>query len=146
MAITRADFPLPDTADERLAPYFAAAARGQLLVPRCGECAAWCWYPRDRCTTCGGTAFSWSPVSGNGALFSWAVVRRAFLPAFVDKVPFVTGLVALDEDASVRIVTTIVDVDPSELIAEQRMRVVFRPLSFSTVPDRSVVVPMFGPA
>ena len=53
-------------------------------------------------------------MSGRGTLFSWAVVRRAFLPAFDDMVPFVTALVALDEDPSVRIPTYIVDVDPDD--------------------------------
>jgi len=146
VAIKRADFPLPAVDDERLAPYFEAAARGALVIPRCGACDAWCWYPRERCPVCDGTSFSWTPVSGDGALFSWTVVRRAFLPAFADKVPFVTGLVALREDPAVRIVAWIVDVEPGALVAERAMRTVFRPLSFSTVPDRSVVVPMFTPA
>jgi uncharacterized OB-fold protein len=84
-------------------------------------------------------------VSGNGSLFSWTVVRRAFLPAFDDKVPFVSALVALDEDPAVRIVTYIVDAEPDALRADQPVAVTFRPLSFSTVPDRSVTVPMFSP-
>ena len=81
-----------------------------------------------------------------GTLFSWAVVRRAFLPAFEDKVPFVTALVALNEDPSIRIPTYMVDTEPDALRADQPVVVVFRPLSFATVPDRSVVVPMFAPA
>jgi uncharacterized OB-fold protein len=78
-------------------------------------------------------------------LFSWTVVQRPFLPAFADKVPFVSALVALDEDPAVRIVTYLVDADPAELRADTPVEVAFRPLSFSTVPDRAVVVPMFRP-
>ena len=102
MAIQRADFPLPDVDDALTAPFFAAAARHELVIPRCAACAAYVWYPVERCPTCDGTP-AWTPVSGRGTLFSWAVVRRAFLPAFAEQVPFVTALIALDEDPFVRV-------------------------------------------
>jgi uncharacterized OB-fold protein len=82
-------------------------------------------------------------VSGDATLFSWAVLRRAFLPAFDAMVPFVTALVALVEDPAVRLCSYIVDADPETLAADAPLRVTFRPLSFPTVPDRAVVVPMF---
>ena len=143
MAVRRDDFPLPDLDDPLTAPYFAGAARGELVVPRCATCGAIVWYPADVCPHDGG-ALVWEPVSGRGTLFSWAVVRRAFLPAFADKVPFVTALVALAEDPTVRLCTYIVDAEPETLMADVPVRAQFRPLEFSTVPGRSVVVPMFG--
>jgi uncharacterized OB-fold protein len=142
MAITREDFPLPDVDDPVTAPFFAGAARGELLIPRCASCAAFVWYPADACS-CGARSPEWTRVSGRGTLFSWALVHRAFLPAFADKVPFVTALVALEEDAGVRIPTYIVDARPESLVADQAVVVDFRPLSFSTVPGKSVMVPMF---
>jgi uncharacterized protein len=144
VAIKRADFPLPDLDDPLSAPFFAGAAEGEVRIPRCDTCGAYVWYPEATCPADGG-ALSWVPVSGRGTLFSWAVVRRAFLPAFDDKVPFVTALVALDEDPSVRIPTYIVDVDPDTLAPDTPVEVEFRELSFSTVPDASVTVPMFRP-
>jgi hypothetical protein len=45
----------------------------------------------------------------------------------------------------VRIVTCVVDADPRTLRADLPLEVSFRPLSFPTVPDRSVIVPMFEP-
>ena len=145
MAITRAEFPLPDVEDELTAGYFAGAARGELCIPRCDSCGRWCWYPEAACPACGG-ALAWTVTAGRGALFSWVVVERAFLPAFAEMVPFVTAFVALEEDPAVRIVTLLVDVDPAALAADQPMTVVFRPLTFPTVPDHAVVVPMFTPA
>ena len=144
MAIKRADFPLPDLDDELTAPFYAAAARGELVMPRCASCGEIVWYPEAVCPADGGV-LNWEPVSGNGTLFSWAVVRRAFLPAFADMVPFVTALVALVEDPRVRVPTYIVDVAPETLVADAPVHVVFRPLSFATVPDKEVVVPMFTP-
>ena len=145
MAIRRDDFPLPDVDDALTAPYFAGAARGALVIPRCDACGDYVWYPQEACPRDGGP-LAWQPVSGRGSLFTWAVVRRAFLPAFDDRVPFVTALVALDEDPSVRLCAYVVDTAPEALVADAPVVVTFRPLEFSTVPGRSVVVPMFAPA
>lgn len=143
MAIT-AEFPLPDVDDPLTAGYFAGAAEGELRIPRCGTCGRWCWYPEASCPACGG-ALAWVATSGRGTLFTWVVVERAFLPAFAEMVPFVTGLVALEESPAVRIVTLVVDADPVGLRVDTPMAVEFRSLAFPTVPDRSVVVPMFRP-
>jgi uncharacterized protein len=142
MPIRRDNFPLPDVDDPLTAPYFAGAARGELMITRCDACAAYVWYPVEQCPTCSG-ALTWTAVSGAGTLFSWATVRRAFLPAFADRVPFVTALVAISEDPAVRLPTYLVDADPATLRADEPVRVTFRPLTFSTVPDKSVIVPMF---
>ena len=145
MAITRADFPLPDVEDPLTAGYFEGAAAGELRIPHCATCDRWVWYPEAVCPVCGGE-LAWTATSGRGSLFTWVVVERAFLPAFADMVPFVTALVALEEDPAVRIVARLVDADPSTLAADAAMHVVFRPLAFPTVPDRTVVVPMFTAA
>jgi uncharacterized OB-fold protein len=142
VAIRRDDFPLPDVNEPLTAPYFAGAARGELLITYCDACGEYVWFPRPECPHCHG-ALSWRPVSGRGALFSWATVRRPFLPAFADAVPFVTALVALEEDAAVRVVTYLVDAEPETLTADEPVQVTFRPLAFSTVPGKSVMVPMF---
>ena len=146
MALKRADFPLPDLSDERTAEYFAGAARGELVLPRCDSCNRFVWYPEEECPHCGAHSFTWTRVSGRGRVFTWTVVQRAFLPAFEEMVPFVTALVSLDEDPAVRIVSYIVDCDPNALAADLSVEAVFRPLRFPTVPYRSVPVPMFVPA
>jgi uncharacterized OB-fold protein len=61
-------------------------------------------------------------------------------------VPFITALVSLEEDPAVRIVSYVVDCEPEALAADMPVEAVFRPLLFPTVPDRSVLVPMFAPA
>ena len=111
MAIKRDDFPLPDTADTLTEPFYAAAAREELCIPRCTTCREFVWYPEAVCPRDGGV-LEWTQVSGRASLFSWVVVHRAFLPAFEAMVPFVTALVALEEDPAVRIPTYIVDADP----------------------------------
>jgi uncharacterized protein len=143
VAIKRDDFPLPDVDDPLTAPFFAGAAREELLITRCDTCREYVWYPQGACPRDGGP-LTWTAVSGRGTLFSWAVVRRPFLPAFDDRVPFVTALVALAEDPAVRLCTYVVDTASEELVADAAVAVSFRPLAFTTVPGRSVVVPMFA--
>jgi uncharacterized OB-fold protein len=144
VAIKRADFPLPDVEDPLTAEFFAGARRNELMIPRCTGCERWVWYPEETCPTCG-SELAWQATSGRGRLFSWAVVQRPFLPAFTEMVPFVTALVSLEEAPEVRVVTYIVDADPDALVVDLPVEVTFRPLSFTTVPDRAVMVPMFTP-
>jgi uncharacterized OB-fold protein len=111
-----------------------------LAIPRCGGCDAWCWYPAPACRACGG-ALAWIPTRGHGTLFSFAVVRRALYEPFAALVPYATGLVALEEDPSVRVVTRLVDCDPDALRVDQPVRAVFRPLE----PRSPIVGPFFTP-
>lgn len=140
----RAEFPLPDTDWGPTREFWAGAARGELLIPRCDGCGAYVWYPRDRCRGCGGEEFTWTAMSGLGRLFSWAVVRHAFLPQLAGKLPFVPALVALDEDPTVRLVTEIVDRDPDDLRFDMPVRVEYRALTFESV-EGHVIAPLFTP-
>ncbi len=140
----RAGFPLPDVTWEPLRPLWAAAARGELHLPRCSSCARICWYP-ETCPDCGETTFSWEPMSGRGRLFTWVVVRHAFLPQYKGLVPFVSALVTLEEDERVRLATRIVDAAPADLRIGQPVEVCFQPLSFDGV-DGTVPAPFFRPA
>lgn len=140
----RAEFPLPDVEWEPTRPFWAGAARGALVLPRCEGCGRWVWYPDGACRSCGGTTLAWAAVSGRGRLFSWAVVHRAFIPHFAADVPYVTGLVAIDEDPAVRLATRVVDCDPAALRIDLPMHVVFRPLRVEGV-ERSLPAPFFAP-
>jgi len=141
----RPDFPLPDVSWPPTAEYWAGAAREEIRIPRCDSCGRLCWYPREACRHCKGDAFTWETMSGRGTLFSWVVVTHAFLPQFVDLVPFVPALVAIEEDPLVRLPTRMVDCEPDALRFDMPVVVTFRPISFRAV-DGSVTAPMFVPA
>jgi hypothetical protein len=140
-----ANFPLPDIEWVGTRGFWEAAAREELAIPCCAACQRYQWYPRERCRACGGGEMPWTPVSGRGTLFSWAVVRRALVSAFAEKVPYATGLVALSEDPAVRVVTNLVDCEFEALRAGLPVRAVFRPLVFPKLTQR-VIAPMFTPA
>ena len=141
----RDDFPLPDTDWPPTRPFWEGAARHELVLPQCDACTRLVWYPDGACRACGADARTWVTVSGRGRLFSWSVVHRAFIPQLADDVPYVAGLVTIDEDPAVRLVTRVVDCDPAALRVDQAVRVVFRPLRFRGIA-RTVTAPMFTPA
>ncbi|HKA29626.1 MAG TPA: OB-fold domain-containing protein [Candidatus Binatia bacterium] len=140
-----ADFPLPDVAWPPARPFWEGAARGVLRIPRCDACERLVWYPGTPCRWCGGSHLRWGDVSGRGRLFSWSVVRHAWIPQVADRLPFVTGLVALEEDPAVRLVTYVVDCVPEALRCDVPVRAVFRALRYPGV-ERTVIAPMFTPA
>jgi hypothetical protein len=137
-------FPLPERDFAGARPFWEAAARGELAIPRCAACRAYVWYPRERCPACGGEALPWETVSGRGTLWAFTIVRQALAPPFAPLVPYATGLVALAEDPAVRLATLFVDCDPGSLRVDQPVRVVFRPLPFPGEP--AVTAPLFTPA
>jgi uncharacterized OB-fold protein len=139
-----ATFPLPDVAWEPTREFWAGAARGELRITRCDACGRYVWYPEPPCRYCGAAQLTWTTVSGRGTLFSWSVLHHAWIPQFIEQLPFVSGLVALEEDPAVRVVSYIVDCAPEALRCDMRMQVVFRPLRYPGVAAE-VVVPMFAP-
>ena len=141
-ARSRLSFPLPDVSWEIARPYWEGAAAGELRLSFCSDCGRVNWYPKGECRVCHGGRFAWRAVNGTGSLFSYSVVRHPFLKQYADLLPMVPALVELDDVPGIRIVTRIVDCDPSALACELPVEVVFRPLRFAGV-DGEVVAPLF---
>ena len=137
-------FPLPQIDWEPTREYWAGAMRGELRIPRCSGCERLCWYPLAECGACGASSLVWETMSGRAELFTWVTLQHAFLPAYADVVPFVSALVTLEEDPSIRLPTRIVDVAIDSLAIGQPMEVCFRPMSFTGV-EGEVVAPFFRP-
>lgn len=60
-------------ADERSAPFFAAAGRDVLLIRKCAGCGHWLAPEAAACSGCGGPELEWVAASGRGVLVAWAV-------------------------------------------------------------------------
>lgn len=107
--------PLPGihTDNER---YWASAHQRALELPHCASCGE-VFYPlSNRCRNCLSTSLQWRPVSGKAKLVTWNVMHQLYDPAFKDLVPYIVGVVELEEGA--RMITNIVGVDPRELVLE----------------------------
>jgi hypothetical protein len=76
-------------------PFWDAAARGRLLLPRCRACGRHFFRPEVACTHCFAIDWEWAPASGKGTLYSYSILHKAPAPGF--KVPLVLAVVELDE-------------------------------------------------
>lgn len=128
--------PLPKPAPESL-PYWQAAAQHRLELPQCDSCAKH-WHPPSRsCPHCLSDKFHWSQVSGRGKVFSFVIYDRVYHPAFATEVPYVVGLVELEEGP--RILSNIIGIAPEEVGCEMKVQVVFDDVA------ADVSVPKFKP-
>ena len=77
--------PRPDAVS---APYWEAAARGELLIQECTSCGHRQFYPRAVCTDCGGDV-DWLTCSGRGTVHTFTVIRQNHAKPFKDELPYV---------------------------------------------------------
>lgn len=75
--------------------YWAAAADGRLVLPRCEPCDLFIWYPRGFCPRCLSPDVRWVEVSGRGNLYSTTRVERGGVRA--DGASYVVAYVELFE-------------------------------------------------
>jgi uncharacterized OB-fold protein len=114
--------PLPRPAPESV-PYWEAARRHRLELPRCDSCDGFWFPPSASCPHCLSAEFTWTPVSGRGKVFSFVTFHRVYHPAFQAEVPYVVALIALEEGA--RLLSNIVGLDPDEVRCDMPVEVVF---------------------
>lgn len=129
------DRPVP-VPDETSAFHWRAARDGRLAVQRCGACGHWQYPPEVGCPSCqaGEDRLVPTDVSGRGTVFSFTVVRQAFDVAYLDALPLVVALVELEEDAGLRILTNLVDVEPGAVSVGMSVAVAFEALGDGALP------------
>jgi uncharacterized OB-fold protein len=113
----RVDFPrgLPVPAVSRdTLPWWEAAAQHRLVVQTCSGCGNQRHPPGPTCPACRSFAHRWTPSSGRGSVYTYTVVRQAFMPALANAVPYVVAIVEL-EDAAVRLFSNVVGIDPEKV-------------------------------
>jgi uncharacterized protein len=85
--------PQPDNVNR---DYWAACARGELMVQECPDCGSRQFYPRALCTACGGEP-RWLTTAGRGTIHTFTVIRQYGMPPFRDELPYVVAMVELEE-------------------------------------------------
>jgi uncharacterized OB-fold protein len=129
--------PIPEITAE-LRPFFEASRQGQLVVQKCDSCGALRFPPRRLCANCLSRQSSWTPVSGEGEVYSFIVMHRVYHPAFASQVPYAVATVKLKEGA--RILSNVIGIDPHQIKCGMPVKVSFEKL------NEEVTLPMFRPA
>lgn len=108
---------------EELSGFFWTSGRdGLLRFLGCDACGYLIHPPVEYCPVCQGRATSPTAVSGRGTLYSFTVNHQPW-----DGVGdiYVIGLVELEEQSDVRLLTNVVDIDPADLRVGMPVEVVF---------------------
>ena len=118
--------PIPEV-DPQLAPFFAAAKDGKLVVQRCAGCGALRFPPRELCSSCLATDSEWVQVSGRGEIFSFNVMHQIYHPAFATEVPYAVVVVKLAEGP--KMISNLVDCPVGDIRIGMPVEVVFEAVS-----------------
>lgn len=118
-----------------LAPYFEAAARGELTLQRCAACRRWIHFPEPRCPGCGGSETTFEPVSGAGTVETFSIVHRSFVPEFADRTPYVIAWIALPEQPGLRVFGNVTGCAPEEVAIGMPVDVYFEELNGRVRPN-----------
>ncbi|MEE4024275.1 hypothetical protein V1Y59_14410 [Gordonia sp. PKS22-38] len=105
---TRPTAPLWQPPDvEWLRPYRDGLSERELRLPRCSECAQWCWYPLTDRSPCHHATYLWEHVGATATLFSFTRVQRSLIPGHTE--PYVVGLVLPEYAPRCRVAAVIAD-------------------------------------
>lgn len=111
--------PVPN---EVSAPFFASAARGELVFQRCKRGHAFL-YPRSVCPSCHSGDLAWESSAGRGEIVTFSVVHRPPWNDLSRSVPYCVVLVRLDEGP--QLLSTLEGVEPGAVHIGQRVHAAF---------------------
>ena len=112
----------------------------ELRILRCRECGTYVHQPAPLCHACNASELDWQRVSGRGRVYSWVVVHHGTLPGFSRETPYVVAFIELAEQPGLRILSNVIDCDPSELCDGFEVSVTF------VDAGDEVSLPVFRPA
>ena len=115
--------------------FWTSGADGVLRFQYCGGCDRYLHPPGVVCSRCGGVP-EVRDVSGRATVVGVTVNYQPWLPDM--EVPYVIGLVAIDEDPLVRLTTLIVDAEPDDVV-------IGLPVSVRFDQHKDVWLPVFAP-
>jgi len=120
----RKPVPMPDHVTGE---FWDAARQHRLLIQRCQDCGANQFFPQSFCRKCLSDHMEWLEASGKGVIYTYTVVHRPPTQTFEEDVPYTVALVELDE--GVRMMSTIIGIDPQDVRVNMPVGVVFEEIS-----------------
>jgi uncharacterized OB-fold protein len=132
------EMPMPAASAETM-EWWEAAADHRLVVQRCTACGRTRHPPGPVCPRCRSTGSQWHELAGTGTVYTYTIVRQAFIPSLQDRIPYVVIAVELDGGDGARLVSNLVDADPAEVTVGLPVEVAWEDMG----PD--LAVPRFRP-
>ena len=117
--------------------FWTSGADGRLRIQGCSACGSLVHPPVPICPNCRSTEWQPTVVSGRGSVVGFTVNEHRWHPAFDP--PYAIAVVAVAEDPTVRLTTSIVGCDAAEVHVGQDVEV-----RFEHVED--VWLPLFAPS
>ncbi len=128
--------PLP-VIDSDNKEFWESCKRHEMRLQKCKECGYVRYYPSPVCHKCSSFNAEWAKMSGYGTIYTFSVVYRPPSEAFVKDVPYVYGIVELDEGPMMP--TNIVGIEPEKVRIGMRVQVTYKDVT----PE--VTLPQFKP-
>jgi hypothetical protein len=135
MADAKRPQPTLDEPDTR--PFWEATKEHELRYQVCAGCKQVVFFPRRHCPHCMSLELSWKTSKGEGAIYTYTIVRQIGHPAFRERAPYVVAWIDLDE--GFRMISNVVGVDAGDVHIGQRVRVEWD-------DQDEVSLPLFTPA
>ncbi|MFJ9445189.1 Zn-ribbon domain-containing OB-fold protein [Kitasatospora sp. NPDC101235] len=124
--------PLPSSLSR---PFWEAARRGELVLPRCSACGLRFFTPEPACPHCWSGTWTYERSAGRGTVYSVTAVHRAPGPGF--EAPYALAVIELDE--GVTMLSHVVGLPADEVTIGMRVAVHFQPLT------DDITLPCFSP-
>ncbi len=126
--------PLPTLLEPDTQPFWEATKNHELRYQLCDDCNKIVFYPRRHCPHCMGLNLSWKTSQGEGAVYTYTVIRQIGHPAFRERAPYIIAWIDLDE--GFRMLSTVVG---DEITIGQRVRVTWED------QENDISLPLFTP-
>jgi uncharacterized protein len=105
---------------ELTAPFWAGAARGEVMLQRCLDCAIVWHPPAPTCPANPAHRIEWFAATGAGRLHSYTQVEHAAHPAVTASLPYLVALIELAEGPL--FICNLVDADDAALVLDAPVR------------------------
>ena len=116
------DKPLPPI-DDLNRPFWDAAKRGELRLPRCTACGFIRSQFERWCPKCANQETDWTLLSGRGVVWSHVSFHRMYFKAFEEDLPYGVALIELEEGP--RLISNIVGITQDQVYIGQPVQAVF---------------------
>ena len=123
-------------------PFWEAAKKHQLIAYKCLHCGTMYSHPME-CIVCDHPEMAWVKVGGKGSVFTFAIYRQPFHPAWKEDIPYNVTWVELDEGPL--LMTNIVGCRNEDLYVGMPVEVIFDDITEEiTLPKFQPVKPVPG--